>query len=185
MGVAPPSSERLAATHRRTQLGYPSFRRTLLIDTRRASPNGRYVMRANSSALTLRSVWQSSLTTLPCSRRSDPAPCSRLNSAIAQPSRDAPRNLAGNPRFSPSHYFLGVDYRCNDGVLKRIAYDITPYTTVIRLLGVVQNPANGFPARPLGVDGQHGARLHLAIRCTRDAALTICGTTLRPHFRPA
>ena len=26
---------------------------------------------------------------------------------------------------------------------------ITPYTTVIRLLGVVQNPANGFPARPL------------------------------------
>ena len=49
----------------------------------------------------------------------------------------------------PSCYFLGVDYRCNDGVLKRIAYTITPYTTVIRLLGVVQNPANGFPARPL------------------------------------
>ena len=97
MGVAPPSSERLAATHRRTQLGYPSFRRTLLIDTRRASPNGRYVMRANSSALTLRSVWQSSLTTLPCSRRSDPAPCSRLNSAIAQPSRDAPR--CGRPTW--------------------------------------------------------------------------------------
>ena len=35
--------------------------------------------------------------------------------------------------------------------MKRIAYTITPYTTVIRLLGVVQNPANGFPARPLGV----------------------------------
>ena len=33
--------------------------------------------------------------------------------------------------------------------MKRIAYTITPYTTVIRLLGVVQNPANGFPARPL------------------------------------
>ena len=35
--------------------------------------------------------------------------------------------------------------------MKRIAYTITPYTTVIRLLGVVQNPANGFPARPLGL----------------------------------
>ena len=34
--------------------------------------------------------------------------------------------------------------------MKRIAYTITLYTTVIRLLGVVQNPANGFPARPLG-----------------------------------
>ena len=33
--------------------------------------------------------------------------------------------------------------------MKRIAYTVTPYTTVIRLLGVVQNPANGFPARPL------------------------------------
>ena len=55
----------------------------------------------------------------------------------------------GNPDSPPSRYFLGVDYRCNDGVLKRIAYTITPYTTVIRLLGVVQNPANGFPARPL------------------------------------
>ena len=37
--------------------------------------------------------------------------------------------------------------------MKRIAYTITPYTTVIRLLGVVQNPANGFPARPLGDKG--------------------------------
>ena len=35
--------------------------------------------------------------------------------------------------------------------MKRIAYTITPYTTVIRLLGVVQNPANGFPARPLAI----------------------------------
>ena len=33
--------------------------------------------------------------------------------------------------------------------MKRIVYTVTPYTTVIRLLGVVQNPANGFPARPL------------------------------------
>ena len=33
--------------------------------------------------------------------------------------------------------------------MKRIAYTITPYTTVIRLLGVVQNPANGFPAGSL------------------------------------
>ena len=31
--------------------------------------------------------------------------------------------------------------------MKRIAYTITPYTTVIRLLGVVQNPANGFPGQ--------------------------------------
>ena len=51
--------------------------------------------------------------------------------------------------FSPSRYFLSVDYRCNYGVLKRIAYTITPYMTVIRLLAVVQNPADGFPARPL------------------------------------
>ena len=36
--------------------------------------------------------------------------------------------------------------------MKRIAYTITPYTTVIRLLGVVRNPANGFPARPLVPD---------------------------------
>ena len=35
--------------------------------------------------------------------------------------------------------------------MKRIAYTITQYTTVIRLIGVVQNPANGFPARPLAV----------------------------------
>ena len=56
--------------------------------------------------------------------------------------------------FSPSRYFLDVDYRCNDEVLKRITYTITPYTTVIRLLGVVQNPANGFPARPLVLQRQ-------------------------------
>ena len=36
--------------------------------------------------------------------------------------------------------------------MKRIAYTITPYTTVIRLLGVVQNLANGFPARPLAFE---------------------------------
>ena len=34
--------------------------------------------------------------------------------------------------------------------MNRITNTITPFTTVIRLLGVVQNPANGFPARPLG-----------------------------------
>ena len=33
-----------------------------------------------------------------------------------------------------------------------------PYTTVIRLLGVVQNPANGFPARPLGMSALDGER---------------------------
>ena len=33
--------------------------------------------------------------------------------------------------------------------MNRITNTITPFTTVIRLLGVVQNPANGFPARPL------------------------------------
>ena len=33
--------------------------------------------------------------------------------------------------------------------MKRIAYTITLYTSVIRLFGVVQNPGNGFPARPL------------------------------------
>ena len=59
------------------------------------------------------------------------------------------RNRAGNPNSPPSRYFLDVDYRCNDGFLKRITYTITPYTTVIRPFGVVQNPANGFPARPL------------------------------------
>ena len=33
--------------------------------------------------------------------------------------------------------------------MKRIAYTIMPYMTVIRLPVVVQNPANGFPARLL------------------------------------
>ena len=37
--------------------------------------------------------------------------------------------------------------------MKRITYTITPYTTVIRPFGVVQNPANGFSARPLGRNG--------------------------------
>ena len=53
-------------------------------------------------------------------------------------------------RFSPSHRFLYVDYRCNNGLRNRITYTTTPYKTGIRLLRVVQNPANGFPARLLG-----------------------------------
>ena len=35
--------------------------------------------------------------------------------------------------------------------MKRITYAIIPHKTGIRLLGVARNPANGFPARPLGV----------------------------------
>ena len=34
--------------------------------------------------------------------------------------------------------------------MKRNTYTIMPYKTVIRLLGVARNPANGFPARLLG-----------------------------------
>ena len=53
-------------------------------------------------------------------------------------------------RFSPSWRFLNVDWRCNSGFLKRIAYTTMPYKTGLRLLGVARNPANGFPARLLG-----------------------------------
>ena len=35
--------------------------------------------------------------------------------------------------------------------MKRITYIIMPYKTVIRLFGRARNPANGFPARLLGV----------------------------------
>ena len=52
-------------------------------------------------------------------------------------------------RFSPSRRFLNVDWRCNSGFLKRIAYTTMPYKTGLRLLGVARNPANGFPARLL------------------------------------
>ena len=52
-------------------------------------------------------------------------------------------------RFSPSWRFLNVDWRCNSGFLKRIAYTTMPYKTGLRLLGVARNPANGFPARLL------------------------------------
>ena len=53
--------------------------------------------------------------------------------------------------------------------MERIAYTITPYTTVIRLHGVVQNPANGFPARPLGIpDGLAGKNVYVLDPC--------CGT---------
>ena len=54
-------------------------------------------------------------------------------------------------RFSPSRRFLNVDWRCNSGFLKRIAYTTMPYKTGLRLLGVARNPANGFPARLLGI----------------------------------
>ena len=54
-------------------------------------------------------------------------------------------------RFSPSQRFLNVDWRCNSGFLKHIAYTTMPYKTGLRLLGVARNPANGFPARLLVV----------------------------------
>ena len=44
--------------------------------------------------------------------------------------------------------------------MKRIAYTITPDTSVIRLFGVARNPANGFPARPLGF-GLFGIELNV------------------------
>ena len=37
------------------------------------------------------------------------------------------------------------------GVVKRNTYTIMPYKTVIHLLGVARNPANGFPARLLAL----------------------------------
>ena len=52
-------------------------------------------------------------------------------------------------RFSPSRRFLNVDWRCNSGFLKRIAYTTMPYKTGLRLVDVARNPANGFPARLL------------------------------------
>ena len=69
---------------------------------------------------------------------------------------------------------------CNDGVLKRIAYTITPYTTVIRLLGVVQNPANGF-ARPLGAAWLDQARMTYAFV---RAALEPTGEYRASMFKP-
>ena len=53
-------------------------------------------------------------------------------------------------RFSPSRRFLNVDCRCNSGFLNCITDTIMPHKTIIRLPGVARNPANGFPARPLG-----------------------------------
>ena len=54
-------------------------------------------------------------------------------------------------RFSPSRRFLSDDCRCNSGFLNRITATIMPHKTIIRLSSVARNPANGFPARPLGV----------------------------------
>ena len=39
-----------------------------------------------------------------------------------------------------------VDYRCNDGVLKRFAYTITPYTTVV--IGVLKGRIRLLAFRP-------------------------------------
>ena len=64
----------------------------------------------------------------------------------------APLEVWPETRFSPSWRFLNVDWRCNSGFLKRIAYTTMPYKTGLRLLGVARNPANGFPARLLGMD---------------------------------
>ena len=58
-------------------------------------------------------------------------------------------NLPLESLDSPSRRFLNVDWRCISGVVKRNTYTIMPYKTVIRLLGVARNPANGFPARLL------------------------------------
>ena len=60
-------------------------------------------------------------------------------------------------RFFLSRCFLNVDYRCNSGFVTRMPYIIVSYKTVMRLIWVVRNPANDFPARLLGVPGRHGA----------------------------
>ena len=57
------------------------------------------------------------------------------------------------PRFSPSRRFLIVYYPCNSGLLTRITYTTMLYKAGTRLLGVARNPANGFPARLLGIAG--------------------------------
>ena len=43
-----------------------------------------------------------------------------------------------------------------------------PSTTVIRLLGVVQNPTNGFPARPLAINSWNSSAQHNALREAGD-----------------
>ena len=60
------------------------------------------------------------------------------------------KRLGRKPRFSPNRRFLNVDYGCNSCLLKRITDTTIPYKIGIRLLGIARNPANGFPARPLG-----------------------------------
>ena len=61
--------------------------------------------------------------------------------------------------------------------MKRIAYTIMPYTTVIRLHSVIRNPGNGFPARLLGLDAQarfSGARLDVIEQMARLATNEQC-----------
>ena len=59
------------------------------------------------------------------------------------------RNLAGKPRFFPSSRFSYRRLSVKQCVLQRNTCSIMPYTTGIRLLGIAQNPADGFPARLL------------------------------------
>ena len=79
------------------------------------------------------------------------------------------RNLAGNPDSPQAVIFLTSITDVMMGLSKRIAYTITPYTTVIRLLGVVQNPANGFPARPLGRQPRATTRRRVMLAWRRSA----------------
>ena len=64
--------------------------------------------------------------------------------------------------------------------MKRIAYTITPDTSVIRLFGVARNPANGFPARPLELNHNRveGLALEQGIiaRIFNAGTITVNGT---------
>ena len=53
--------------------------------------------------------------------------------------------------------------------MKRITYIIIPYKTGIRLLGVAQNPANGFPARLLAILCPYPARAEATNWCGRPS----------------
>ena len=65
-----------------------------------------------------------------------------------------PYKLGRKPRFFSSRCFLNVDYRYNSGFVKHITYIIVSYKTVIRLIWIVRNPANDFPAGLLGGPAQ-------------------------------
>ena len=55
--------------------------------------------------------------------------------------------------------------------MNRITDTVMPYKTIIRLSGVARNPANGFPARPLGVlKGRGVAAEAVQLRGFKDAA---------------